>query len=381
MSKKSELFSEMPDELYFGPVFDDEEIQAVTEVMRSLRITQLTSGAVGEFEGAYADYMGVKEAIAVNSGTAALHTTLAAFGVGPGDEVIVPAFTFIGTVGPVMQHGATPVFADINEDTYCMSVEDAARKITPSTKAIMPVDLFGHPADLDPIQELADEHGLILIEDACQSHGAKYKGNRLGGLAPATCFSFQETKNMTTGEGGMITTNDSELAEVCRQIRHQGEKAWGVIGRVGYNYRITALQAAIGLVQLGKLDKFNYIRRDIAATYTKALTGLDLQLPKEKPYAWSVFHVYSFLLPKHLASQRDKIVGDLAANRVPAGAAYPSPLYASPVFQHLSGPFNCPVAEDVSSRVISLPTAQSIPLDLAKRIGALAAEVLEEHLK
>ncbi|NMB24848.1 MAG: DegT/DnrJ/EryC1/StrS family aminotransferase [Firmicutes bacterium] len=381
MTKKSKFFSEMPEELYFGPAFDDEEIEAVTEVMRSLRITQLTSGVVGEFEEAFADYVGAKEAVAVNSGTASLHTALIALGIEPGDEVLVPAFTFIGTVGPVMQAGATPVFVDIHEDTYCLSVEDAARKITSRTKAIMPVDLFGHPADLDPIRELADSHGLAMIDDACQSHGAKYKDNRLGSLAPLTCFSFQETKNMTTGEGGMITTDDPELAEICREIRHQGEKSWGVIGRVGYNYRLTALQAAIGLVQLGKLDKANDIRRAIAKIYTDALAGLELQLPEEKPYAWSVYHVYSFLLPKRLASQRDKIVDDLLANRVSAGVAYPSPLYTSPVFQHLSGPFDCPIAEDVSSRVITLPTAQSIPLDLARKMGAITAEVLEGYLK
>ncbi len=185
---------------------------------------------------------------------------------------------------------------------------------------------------------------------------------------------------MTAGEGGMITTNDPEIAEACREIRHQGEKSWGVIGRVGYNYRLTAIQAAIGLAQLGKLDKFNDIRRTIAATYTEALKGLELQLPEEKPYAWSVFHVYSFLLPKRLAPQRDAIVEDLLANRVPAGVAYPSPLYTSPVFQHLSGPFNCLVAEDVSSRVVTLPTARSIPLDLAERIGAITYDVLKSYL-
>ena len=370
----------MPDDLYFGPAFDEEEIEAVSEVIRSLRITQLTSNVVGEFEEAFADYVGAKEAIAVNSGTASIHTALAACGVERGDEVIVPAFTFIGTVGPVLHQGAVPVFADIDH-SFCLSAEDAAQKVTPRTKAIIAVDLFGHPADLDPLRKLADEHNLAFIDDACQGHGAKYKGTRLGSLAQATCFSFQETKNMTTGEGGMITTNDSELADKCREIRHQGERAWGVIGRVGYNYRLTALQAAIGLVQLRKLDRFNEIRRGIAAAYTKALSGLDLELPGERPYAWSVFHVYSFLLPKKSAPQRDVIVDELLANRVPAAVAYPSPLYTSPVFQHLSGPFNCPVAEDISSRVITLPTAQSIPIDLAEKMGAITAEVVAGHLR
>ncbi len=380
MTKKSQFFSDMPEDLYFGPVFDEEEVEAVSQVIRSLRITQLTSNVVKEFEEAFADYVGAKEAIALNSGTASLQTALAALGVGPGDEVIVPAFTFIGTVGPVMQQHATPVFADIDPETFCLSVEDVARKITPKTKAIMPVDLFGHPADLDPIRELAEKHGLAMVEDACQSHGAKYKDVRLGSLAKVTCFSFQETKNMTTGEGGMITTDDPKLAAVCRQIRHQGEETWGVIRRVGYNYRMTALQAAIGKVQLKKLDKFNDIRRQNAAVYTEALSNLELQLPVEKPYAWSVFHVYSVLIPTRLASQRDEIVNALLKKRVPAAVAYPSPLYTSPVFEHLTGPFDCPVAEDVSSRVITLPTAQSISKPIAERIGAITRDVLESYL-
>ncbi len=381
VSKKKELVSGMPEDMYFGPVFDEKEVEAVSEVIRSGRITQLSSGVVREFEEAFAEYVGAKEAVAVNSGTASLQTVLAACDIGPGDEVIVPAFTFIGTVGPVLQQGAIPVFADIDPESYCLSAEDAANKITPQTKAIMPVDIFGHPADLDPIREVAEKNGVLFIEDACQAHGAKYKDKRVGGLAKATCYSFQESKNMTTGEGGMITTNDAELAEACREIRHQGERKWGLIGRLGYNYRMTALQAAIGLVQLGKLDKFNDIRRQIAATYSEALGDLNVQVPKEKPYAWSVFHVYSFLLPKELAPRRDEIVEALRKARVPIGVAYPRPLYASPLFKNLTGPFNCPVTEDICSRVLSLPTYQSISMDLAQEIGAVTRDILAEYVK
>ncbi len=210
MIKKSEFLSGLPQDMFFGPMFDEEEVEAVSAVIRSRKVTQLSSSVVGEFEEAFADYVGAKEAIAVNSGTASLHTLLAACDIGAGDEVIVPAFTFIGTVGPVLQQRAPPIFADIDPDSYCMTAEDAARKITPRTRAIMPVDIFGHPADLDPIRELADERGVLSIEDACQAHGAKYKGVRVGGLVHATCYSFQESKNMTTAEGGMITTNDPE---------------------------------------------------------------------------------------------------------------------------------------------------------------------------
>ncbi len=381
MIKKSEFLSGLPQDMFFGPMFDEEEVEAVSAVIRSRKVTQLSSSVVGEFEEAFADYVGAKEAIAVNSGTASLHTLLAACDIGAGDEVIVPAFTFIGTVGPVLQQRATPIFADIDPDTYCMTAEDAARKITPRTRAIMPVDIFGHPADLDPIRELANERGVLSIEDACQAHGAKYKGVRVGGLVHATCYSFQESKNMTTAEGGMITTNDPELAERCREVRHQGEKSWGLIERLGYNYRMTALQAAIGMVQLRKLDRFNEIRRQIAATYTEALADLTLQLPQEKPYGWSVFHVYSFLLPRELAPQRDEIVAALAAQRVPVRVDYPWPLYTSPLFKDQTGPFNCPVTEDVCSRVITLPTYQAMPMEIAEKIGAITHDVLATYLK
>jgi len=378
MGKESRL--ELPLDMHFGPLLDEEEVQMVTQVIRSGRLTQFSSELVKEFEKAFADYVGAPAAIAVNSGTASLHTVLTAAGIGPGDEVIVPAFTFIGTVGPILQQRAVPVFADIDPESFCLAVDDAARKITPRTKAIMPVDVFGHPADLEPLRELAAQHDLLFVEDACQAHGAKYKGVPVGNLADATCYSFYESKNMTTGEGGMVTTSNPQLADTCRMVRHQGEENWGVIQRLGYNYRMTALQAAIGLVQLRKLDSFNEMRRQRAAVYTEALSHLDLQLPGEKPDVWSVFHVYSFLLPQRLASQRDEIVQQLKARRVPAGVVYPKPLYASPVFAPLKGPFHCPVTEDVCSRVITLPTLQSIPLDIVEKIGAITCEVLEEYL-
>ena len=381
MTKRSEVRTSLPEDLYFYPTFGEEEVEAVSAVIRSGRTTQLSSSVVREFEEAFAGYVGAKEAIAVNSGTAALHTLLIACGIGPDDEVIVPAFTFIGTVGPVLQQGARPVFADIDPDSYCMTAEDTAQKITSWTKAIMPVDIFGHPADLDPLRDVAREHGVLFLEDACQAHGARYKGARVGGLTDAACYSFQESKNMSTAEGGMITTNDPELAERCREIRHQGEKEWGLIESLGYNYRMTAMQAALGIVQLGKLDKANDTRRQIANIYTNALKGLDLQLPKEKSYAWSVFHVYSFLVPKQLASRRDDIVQALKAQRVPAKIDYPWPLYTSPLFKDRSGPFDCPVTEDVCSRVISLPTYQSMSMDIAEKIGAVTHDVLAEFLK
>ena len=371
----------LPEGLRFGPLFDEAEVEMVSEVVRTGRLTQFSSDLVNEFERAFAAYVGAPAGIAVNSGTAALHTALAAAGIGTGDEVIVPAFTFIGTVGPILQQQAVPVFADIDPQTFCLSVEDTARKLTSKTKAILAVDMFGHPADLDPLRELAAEHDLVLIEDACQAHGAKYKGERVGNLAALTCYSFYQSKNMTTGEGGIITTGNERLPKLCRTIRHQGEENWGIIKRLGFNYRMGALQAALGVVQLKKLDKFNEMRRERAAIYTAALSDLDLQLPGESPDVWSVFHVYSFLLPNELAGRRDEIVQRLRDERVPVGVAYPRPLYASPVFASLEGPFDCPVTEDVCSRVITLPTLQSIPVETAELIGEITRDVVREYMR
>ncbi len=379
MTRKDSFFDRLPDNLFIGPVFGPEEAEAVKALVEAGTITQLSTDTVEEFEVAFAAYIGVKEAVAVSSGTAAVHTALIAAGVEAGDEVIVPAFTFIGTVGPVLHQHAVPVFADIDPTTLCLAAEDVERKITDKTKAVLPVDLFGHPADLDAITAVAEKHGVTVVDDACQSHGAEYKGRRLGGLAPLTSFSFQESKNMTTGEGGMVTTNDPELAQVCRSVRHQGEQTWGLIARVGYNYRMTALQAAIGIEQLKKLDDFNTRRRAIAGCYTEALVSLGLQLPTEASYAKSVCHVYSFLLPKALAPRRDEILNALQQQGVPVSIAYPKPLYASPVFDGFAVQA-CPVTEDIASRVLTLPTAHSLSIETAGRIAEMTRSVLERYL-
>lgn len=379
MTRKDSFFDRLPDNLFIGPVFGSEEAEAVRSLVEAGTITQLSTDTVEEFEKAFASYIGVKEAVAVSSGTAAVHTALIAAGVEAGDEVIVPAFTFIGTVGPVLHQHAVPVFADIDPKTLCLAADDVERKITPKTKAVLPVDLFGHPADLDAIAAAADKHGVTVVDDACQSHGAEYKGKRLGGLAPLTSFSFQESKNMTTGEGGMVTTNDPELAQVCRSVRHQGEQTWGLIARVGYNYRMTALQAAIGIEQLKKLDGFNSRRRAIAACYTEALASLDLQLPGEAAYAKSVCHVYSFLLPQTLASRRDEVVKALQEQGVPVSVAYPKPLYASPVFDGFDV-HPCPVTEDTAARVVTLSTAHSLSVETAGQIAETTRAILERYL-
>ncbi len=234
------------------PLLGKEEIDAVSEVLSSGMIAQ--GPKVEEFELAFADYTGCEYAAAVNSGTAALHIALLAHGIGKGDEVITSPFSFIATANSILYTGAKPVFADIEPATYNIDSERIQEKITSKTRAIMPVHLYGHPADMKAIMEIADDNKLILIEDACQSHGAECFGRRVGSFGTGA-FSFYPTKNMTTSEGGMLTTDEKEIAEKAKIIRAHGSKVRYLHEMLGFNLRMTDIAAAIGLVQLGKLDR------------------------------------------------------------------------------------------------------------------------------
>ena len=259
------------------PVLDEEDIAAVAEVLRSGRLTQLTGGAVAAFEEGFADWHGAKHCVATNSGTSAIHTVLAALDIGPGDEVIVPAHTFIASATPVLHQRATPVFADVDDRTFCLAPESVAERITDRTKAIIAVHLNGHPADMDALLALAEPRGIAVIEDAAQAHGALYKGRKVGTIGRAGCFSFWEDKIITTGgEGGCVITDDDALAERMRRIRHhgegpvEGERAYYHL-ELGYNYRMSSMHAATGLVQLRRLDEYLEARRRNAAYLTERL--------------------------------------------------------------------------------------------------------------
>lgn len=228
---------------------------AVREVLLSGRY--VSGPKVAEFERLFAGYIGVKHAVAVNSGTAALHAALASVGVVPGDEVIVPALSFFATVEAVLHQNAVPVFADISLDNFCMDPSDLERRITPRTKAVIPVHYFGHAAEMDTISEIAERHGIVVIEDCAQAHGTEYRGKRVGSIGDLGAFSFYATKHMTTGEGGAITTNSAEWAEKLRMFRSHGLKGRNEHVILGYNFRMTEMAAAMGIVQLGKLDKLN----------------------------------------------------------------------------------------------------------------------------
>jgi Predicted pyridoxal phosphate-dependent enzyme apparently involved in regulation of cell wall biogenesis len=235
------------------PLLGDEEIEVVSQVIRSGMLVQ--GEMVRRFEEEFSSYVGVKDSIAVSSGTVALDLALKAFGLDPGDEVICPAFTFIATSNAVLYQGLRPVFADVDPRTFNLNPEDVLEKVNSNTKAILGVHLYGQPFDVKAIHEICEDHDLILIEDCAQAHGAEYEGKRAGSFGTG-CFSFYPTKNMTTGEGGMITTDDDMLAERLRLLRNHGDRGKYNHVMLGYNYRMTNIQGAIGLVQLRKLDAF-----------------------------------------------------------------------------------------------------------------------------
>ena len=331
------------------PLIEDKEQAAVAEVLASGMVAQ--GPRVAQFEEAYAEYCGVKHAIAVSSGTTALHLAVLAHGIGPGDEIITSPFTFFATASAILMAGATPVFCDIDPVTFNLDPNSTAALIGPRTKAIMPVHLFGHPADMGAICSLTNDHGLVLIEDAAQAHGAQF-GDRRAGAFGAGCFSFYATKNMTSAEGGMITTNDDSIADKARVLRNHGMRQRYYHEVLGYNYRMTDIHAAIGLVQLGRIDAFNRKRRENAEYLTKHLSDL-VRCPQEIGDVVHVYHQYTVRVP----GDRDRFASALADQGVGCGVFYPVPLYAqSPILENggrVKG--GLPETEKACKTVLSLP--------------------------
>ena len=273
------------------PLIGAEEQASVAEVLASGMLAQ--GSKVRRFEEQFAEWCGVHHAVAVSSGTAALHLALLAMGVGRGDEVITSPFSFVASANCALFVDAKPVFADIEADTYCIDAAEVRRRITPQTKALIVVHLYGQPCNMDEVAEIVREHGLLLIEDACQAHGAEWHGRKVGG-AGVGCFSFYPTKNMTTGEGGMITTDDAEIARDARLLREHGAAVRYVHEKLGYNQRMTDIQAAIGIVQLGRLEGWNQRRQQNAAYLTERLSAVPgVTPPAVRPGATHVFHQYT----------------------------------------------------------------------------------------
>jgi len=320
------------------------------------RVIENTSFILGPevraFEAAFAEYVGARACIGVNSGTAALQLALMAAGIGAGDEVIVPSFTFFATAEAVSVLGATPVFVDIDPISYTITAEIVAPAITPRTRAIIPVHLYGQTVDLDPILEVAAKHNLCVIEDAAQAHGAEYKGKRVGALGSAGCFSFYPSKNLGAyGEAGAVVTNDEKLATQLRLLRDHGSTSKYAHAIVGYNFRMEEIQAAVLNVKLPHLNGWNDGRRANAARYNQSLAQTGLVLPREMNYAHHVYHVYAVQ-----TDNRDDVQKRMTAAGVQTGVHYPIPIHLQPAYASLGYQRgDLPVTEALAERVLSLP--------------------------
>jgi len=358
----------------------------IDEDMRRMVLKALDSGwyilgeFTKEFEGKFARFVGVKHAIATSSGTTALFLSLVALGIGPGDYVIVPSMSFVATATAVLHTGARPIFVDINLNTYTMDPDRVREllkdpKIGKRAKAIMPVHLYGHPADMDPILELAEEHGLYVIEDACQAHGALYKGRKVGSIGHVGCFSFYPSKNMTVcGDGGMVTTNDDELAEEIRMLRNHGRKQKYVHEILGYNMRFNEIQAAIGIVQLERLPEWNDVRRRIARLYNERLKDFVIT-PKEAPWARHVYHMYVIRVER-----RDELAEFLKERGISTGIHYPVPIHRQPVIEKILGhQSELPNTELCARTVLSLPMFPGLSKDDVEYVCDNIIEFLKER--
>jgi UDP-4-amino-4,6-dideoxy-N-acetyl-beta-L-altrosamine transaminase len=359
---------------------DEEDVAAVKEVLLSDYLT--TGPGVAAFETAFAEKVGARHAVAVSSGTAALHAALHAAGIEPGDEVITTPLTFAADANAVLYLGGRPVFADIDPETLLIDPSDVARRMTPRTKAIIAVDYAGQPADIEALRSLAERRGLVLVEDACHSLGAHHSGRPVGSLAALTAFSFHPVKHVTTGEGGMVTTDDDVLARRLRTFRNHGittlpseRVTWEYeMVTLGFNYRLSDIHAVLGLSQLRRLDTFITRRREIAAVYDRALQGVRaIRRPQPAPGRDHVWHLYVIQLElDRLSADRAAVLAALRAENIGVNVHY-IPVYFHPYYRELGYERgSCPVAETAYERVLSLPIFPRMsPADVEDVLSAL----------
>lgn len=327
---------------------------------------------VTAFEAEFAAYCQTRHAIGVNSGTSALHLALLAAGVGPGDEVITVPFTFVATVAAIRYTGARPVFVDIDPQSYTINIQQVEQAMSERTRAIMPVHLYGQPADMDPIMVFARQHGLVVIEDAAQAHGAEYKGRRVGSLGDIGCFSFYPGKNLGAyGDGGMVVTNNPDYAHTMSMLRDWGQERKYHHVLQGYNYRLDELQAAILRVKLGYLEAWTTARRAHAAQYDELLIGSNIQTPTVMPYARHVYHVYAIR-----TANRDRVQQLLRERGIHTGIHYPIPVHLQQAHADLGyRPGDFLHAERAAWEVLSLPMFAELDTDQIEQVAASVRQV------
>jgi perosamine synthetase len=359
-----------------------EEKEAVFQVLSSGQLAQ--GEQVATFENEFAKVSQVQDAVAVSSGTAALYLALLAHGIGAGDEVITTAFSFVATANVILSVGATPVFVDIEPDTYTLDPALVEAAITPRTKALLPVHLYGHPCDMGRLLHIAEAHHLVIIEDACQAHAATIHGKPVGSFGSG-CFSFYATKNITTGEGGMVTTNDPAIAERIRLLRNHGQKERYRHVELGYNLRMTDIQGALGVVQLKRLEQFTEQRIANAAFLTGQLSGA-LQTPVVRPGYRHVYHQYTIEVP----ADRSEWMTRLREHGIGSAIHYPTPIHLQPFYTTHKSIYRCastqntdirangvmqlPVTENAAHHVLSLPVHPALS---EEDLVTISKEVLE----
>jgi len=385
------------------PMIGEEEKRAVMDVLDRGELSTFIAAPgkyflggknIKEFERRFADYHGVQFAVAFNSATAALHAAVVAVGVGPGEEVIVPPYTFTATATCALMADAVPVFADVQPGMCCIAPDSIAANVTPLSRAVIPVHLFGYPAEMDEILAVARKSGLKVIEDCAQAPGARYKGQLVGTLGDCGIFSFTENKNITTGEGGMLITNDQAIAEAARMVRNHGEAIWeGQTTRtyaptmLGWNYRMTEMEAALGIVQFGRMEWLNAQRAELCEYLTANLSDIaGLELPRVVDGNTHAYYVYTMRYDDSNGVPRDVIVRALNAEGIPFGGGYIRPLYLSPIYQDPRLPaFKlhrgvlryekgiCPVAERLHEREVLLTAMARPPASTADMADVVSA--------
>lgn len=346
-----------------APQITTSDVSRVTECLRSGWVSGI-SPYVEEFEKKFAEFCGCKYGIATNSGTTALHLALASLKIGVGDEVILPTFTMIATANAVKYTGAVPALVDSERDTWNIDPEKIEEMVTPKTKAIMPVDTYGHPADMDRIREVADRHGLYLVEDAAEAHGAEYKGRKAGSLGDVGCFSFYANKIITTGEGGMLITNDVSLAERAKWLRAH---AFGRGGKhfyheeLGFGYRLSGMQGALGLSQLERAQQSVDTKRRNASLYNELLSvlGGKISLPPEAAWARNVYWMYSVLVRGSASASRNGLIEHLERDGIESRTFF-YPIHSQPAYSSLAGRVPFPIADELSGNGINLPSGNNL---------------------